>query len=84
MAETAEQMALPTRIMEALEATVMISQPAVMGMVMLIMVLLRPQMEHSGEESGALTIATSGTMVPAHANEILCKVQGTDTVIFAK
>ena len=64
MADTAETMALPTRIMDALEATVMMSQPAVMGMVMLIIVLLRPQIEQSGEERGALSIATSGTMVP--------------------
>ena len=65
MADTAEHNALPTKIMEALEAIEMISHPAVMGMVMLNIVLLRPQMAQRGEEIGALNIATSGTMEPA-------------------
>ena len=65
MADTAEHKARPTKIMDALEANEIISQPAVIGMVMLNIVLLRPQMAQSGEEIGALNIATSGTIEPA-------------------
>ena len=50
------------RIMEASDAKVIINQPAVMGMVIHIMVFRLPKMEHNGEDRGALSIATRGTM----------------------
>lgn len=64
MAETAEHRALPTRIMDASVAKVMTSHPAVMGMVMSIMVRRLPNIEHKGEDNGALSIATNGTIEP--------------------
>ena len=64
MAETAEHRARPTKIMEASVANVIMSHPATIGMVMDIMVRRLPKMEHMGEERGALSIATNGTMEP--------------------
>ena len=59
---TAEHKALPIRIIDESVANVIISQPAVMGMVIDIMVRRRPKVEHRGEDRGALSIATSGTI----------------------
>jgi hypothetical protein len=63
MAATPEHKARPTRIMEASVAKVMISQPAHMGIHIDIMVRLRPNVEHIGEDKGALNMATRGTML---------------------
>ena len=61
---TSHHTALPTRIVVASEANVMISQPAVIGKAMAIMVLRRPKMEHMGDDKGALNMATNGTIEP--------------------
>ena len=62
MALTAEHTALPIRIIEDSVAKVIINQPAVMGMVINAMVRRLPKIEQSGDDKGALSMATKGTM----------------------
>ena len=62
MALTAEHNALPIKIIEDSVAKVIINQPAVMGMVIDIMVFRLPKIEQSGDDIGALNMATKGTM----------------------
>ena len=66
MAETAEQRALPTRIIVASVANVISSHPKVIGTVIDIIVRRRPNTEHIGDDIGALNIATRGTIEPSN------------------
>ena len=57
-------MARPINIMFGFVAYVMISHPRHIGMHVDIIVILLPSKAHMGDDNGAATTATNGTMLP--------------------
>ena len=57
-------MARPTKIIFASDAYVIVSHPIHIGTHADIMVTLRPSSAHRGDDKGAATTATKGTILP--------------------